>query len=156
MRPKLTAIVAMTADRVIGRSGGLPWHLPEDLKFFKQTTLGHPLVMGRKTFESIGKPLPQRRNLVMTRNAEWSAPGVETICGPQALDAFQDLGERVFVIGGAEVYLAFLPLLDDLLISHVRGSHEGDVRFPEFESLFTCSERVADHEGFEVRRWFRD
>jgi len=155
MRPQLTAIVAMTADRVIGRAGGLPWHLPGDLQFFKRTTLGHPVVMGRRTHESIGRPLPQRRNIVLTRDAAWSAAGVESIHSPQGLDALGDLGGRVFVIGGAQVYEAFWPMLDDLLVSHVAGSHEGDVRFPEFERDFPRCEFVAGGDGFEVRRWMR-
>ncbi|RYD45633.1 MAG: dihydrofolate reductase, partial [Verrucomicrobiaceae bacterium] len=71
----LTAVVAMTPDRIIGKNGGLPWHLPEDLAFFKRTTSGHPIVMGRKTYESIGRPLPKRRNIVLTRDRQWSASG---------------------------------------------------------------------------------
>lgn len=77
--PKLIGIVAMTNDRVIGREGTLPWHIPEDLAFFKKTTSGYPIVMGRKTYESIGRPLPKRRNIVITRDQGWSAEGVETI-----------------------------------------------------------------------------
>ena len=80
-------IVAMTDDRVIGRGGTLPWHLPDDLAFFKRTTKGHPVVMGRKTYESIGRPLPGRRNIVMTRDPGWSAAGVEVIHSPSGLDA---------------------------------------------------------------------
>jgi dihydrofolate reductase len=81
----LTAIVAMTPDRVIGRAGILPWHMPEDLAFFKRVTSGHPIVMGRKTFESIGRPLPKRRNIVLTRDAGWSASGVEVIHRPEEI-----------------------------------------------------------------------
>ena len=143
----------MTRSRVIGRNGTLPWHLPEDLAFFKRTTLGHPVVMGRKTFESIGRPLPRRRNIVLTRDPAWSAPGVEVIRRTQDLFALSDLGPRVFVIGGSEVYAAFMPVLDDLLVSHVSDEYEGDTRLPEFESVFPCSEVVETHEGFEVRRW---
>jgi dihydrofolate reductase len=145
----------MTPDRVIGRAGTLPWHMPEDLAFFKRVTTGHPIVMGRKTFESIGRPLPKRRNIVMTRDAAWSAPGVEVIHRPEDLADLPDLEGRVFVIGGAEVYAAFMPMLEDLLVSHVAACHEGDVRFPEFESEFPESETIESHEGFEVRRWSR-
>ncbi|HEY8990640.1 MAG TPA: dihydrofolate reductase, partial [Luteolibacter sp.] len=106
--PRLIAVVAMTADRVIGRDGTLPWHLPEDLQFFKRTTSGHPIVMGRKTFESIGKPLPKRRNIVLTRDPSWQAPGVEVIHSPAELLNLPDLGDTVFLIGGAEIYAAFL------------------------------------------------
>lgn len=143
----------MTRSRVIGRNGTLPWHLPEDLAFFKRTTLGHPVVMGRKTFESIGRPLPRRRNIVLTRDPAWSAPGVEVIRRPQDLFSLSDLGPRVFVIGGSEVYAAFMPVLDDLLVSHVSDEYEGDTRLPEFESVFPCCEVVETHAGFEVQRW---
>lgn len=155
MKPHLTAIVAMTSDRVIGKAGMLPWHMPEDLAFFKRTTSGHPIVMGRKTFESIGRPLPKRRNIVLTRDTTWSAPGVEVIHRPEDLDALPDLESRVFIIGGSEIYAAFLSTLDELLVSHVYASHEGDTRFPEFETQFPLNEVVETHETFEVRRWRR-
>jgi dihydrofolate reductase len=155
MSLRLTAVVAMTSDRVIGKDGGLPWHLPEDLAFFKRTTSGHPIVMGRKTYESIGRPLPKRRNIVMTRDTEWSAPGVEVIHDPGDLERLPDLTGRVFVIGGAEVYRAFQPLLDDWLVSHVSGDHEGDTLLPGFEAEFPLRESVESHPGFEVVRHFR-
>ena len=155
MTPRLTAIVAMTPSRVIGRGGDLPWHLPEDLKFFKRTTSGHPIVMGRKTYESIGRPLPKRRNIVLTRDPAWSAPGVETITSPEQLNALEDLGDTVFIIGGAEIYQAFMPHLDELLVSHVFAEHEGDTFFPPFDSAFPNSETIERHEDFEVRRWSR-
>ncbi len=152
---QLTAIVAMTPGRVIGRGGALPWHLPEDLAFFKRTTSGHPVVMGRKTYESIGRPLPKRRNIVLTRDERWSAPGVEVIHGPEDLAEMPGLEGRVFVIGGSEIYAAFFPELDDLLVSHLFAEHEGDTVFPEFEGEFPVSEVVERHEAFEVRRWRR-
>ena len=145
----------MTADRVIGRDGSLPCHLPEDLAFFKRTTSGHPVVMGRKTYESIGRPLPKRRNIVLTRDRAWSAPGVEVIHRPDELASLPDLEGRVFIIGGLEIYAAFLPVIDDLLVSHVFAAHEGDTRFPEFEKDFPKSELLETHGEFEVRRWSR-
>ncbi|RYD46743.1 MAG: dihydrofolate reductase [Verrucomicrobiaceae bacterium] len=151
----LTAVVAMTSDRVIGKNGGLPWHLPEDLSFFKRTTSGHPIVMGRKTYESIGRPLPKRRNIVLTRDATWTAPGVEVINSPDDLYRLPDLDGSVFIIGGSEIYAAFLPSLDDLLVSHIFENHEGDTRLPEFEQNFPNSEVVETHGTFEVRRHFR-
>jgi len=151
----LTAIVAMTPDRVIGRGGELPWHLPEDLKFFQRTTSGHPIVMGRKTYDSIGRPLPKRRNIVLTRDATWSADGVEVIHSPEQLGLLPGIEGRVFVIGGSEIYAAFLPRLDELLVSHLREEHEGDTRFPEFEDQFPRCEVVEEHEDFVVRRWSR-
>lgn len=151
----LTAVVAMTAERVIGRNGTLPWHLPEDLKFFKRTTSGHPIVMGRKTFESIGRPLPKRRNIVLTRDRSWTADGVEVIHAPEELAALPGLEGQVFIIGGAEIYQAFSSITDDWLVSHVSGNHEGDTLLAEFERDFPVSETVEHFEDFEVRRWSR-
>jgi len=140
---------------VIGRAGALPWHLPEDLAFFQRMTTGHPVVMGRKTFESLGRPLPRRRNIVLTRDPAWSAPGVEVIHRPEDLANLPGLEGRVFIIGGAEIYAAFLPQLADLLVSHIFADHAGDTRFPEFQSAFPESELLATHAAFEVRRWSR-
>ncbi len=145
----------MTPERVIGRAGGLPWHLPEDLAFFKRTTSGHPIVMGRKTYESIGRPLPKRRNIVLTRDTAWLADGVEVISRPEDLSSLPGLEGRVFIIGGAEIYAAFMPALDDLLVSHVFEAYEGDTHFPEFLADFPQSERIETHETFEVIRHFR-
>lgn len=155
LKPHLTAIVAMTPERVIGRAGILPWHLPEDLAFFKRTTSGHPIVMGRKTYESIGRPLPKRRNIVLTRDRDWFVPGVEVIHRPDELECLPDLTGPVFIIGGAEVYAVFLPALDDLLVSHVFANYDGDTRFPEFQGMFPISELLESHETFEVKRWSR-
>jgi dihydrofolate reductase len=150
--PKLTAIVAMTPERVIGRDGTLPWHLPEDLAFFKRTTSGHPIVMGRTTYESIGRPLPKRRNIVLTRNPEWRADGVEVIHGPEDL-AGLNLEEETFIIGGSQIYELFLPRLDEILVSHVHDCHPGDTTFPSFETEFSEPEILESHDEFEVRRY---
>ena len=155
MSLRLTAVVAMTAERVIGRAGTLPWHLPEDLAFFKRTTSGHPIVMGRKTYESIGRPLPKRRNIVLTRDHEWSAAGVEVIHAVAEMDQLPGLDGEVFIIGGAEIYAAFMGQLDNLLVSHVFEAHEGDTKFPEFETDFPESEILETHDAFEVRRYYR-
>ncbi len=143
----------MDPDRVIGRGGGLPWHLPGDLAFFKRTTTGHAIVMGRKTYESIGRPLPKRRNIVLTRNPDWSAPGVEAIRDPAGLDSLGlPAGETAFIIGGAEIYRLFLPLLDELIVTHIRARHPGDTRFPAFDHLFPRSAPLESHPQFEIRR----
>jgi dihydrofolate reductase len=155
MSVQLTAVVAMTAERIIGKDGTLPWHLPEDLKFFKRTTSGHPIVMGRKTYESIGRPLPKRRNIILTRDPKWSAEGVEVIHSPEELLDLPGLDGRVFVIGGAEIYRAFTPLLDDWLVSHVAEIYEGDTRLAPFEAEFPVLETVETFPEFEVRRWSR-
>ncbi|MGL4400667.1 MAG: dihydrofolate reductase [Luteolibacter sp.] len=152
---QLTAIVAMTPERVIGRDGKLPWNLPADLAFFKRTTSGYPIVMGRKTFESIGRPLPKRRNIVLTRDPNWSAEGVEVIHQPSELRDLAGMAGRVFIIGGSEIYAAFLSELEDLLVTHVFENHPGDVWFPEFESRFPASDFIEYHADFEVRRHFR-
>lgn len=151
---RLIAIVAMTPQRVIGKDGTLPWHLPEDLAFFKRTTSGHPIVMGRKTYDSIGRPLPKRRNIVVTRDPSWSADGVETIHSPAELSAL-DLDGDVFIIGGSGIYEAFLPQLDELLVSHVHEAYPGDTRFPEFAHLFKAPELLESHDAFDVFRYLR-
>jgi dihydrofolate reductase len=152
---RLIAIVAMTPERVIGKNGALPWHLPEDLAFFKRTTSGHAIVMGRKTYESIGRPLPKRRNIVLTRDSAWTAPGVEVIHSPAELGSLAAPEDKVFIIGGAEIYSAFLDQLDELLVSHVFQNYPGDTRLPVFEHLFAEPEIVESHAGFEVRRYLR-
>ncbi|TAE79113.1 MAG: dihydrofolate reductase [Verrucomicrobia bacterium] len=149
---KLVAIVAMTPDRVIGRNGTLPWHLPEDLAFFKRTTSGYPILMGRKTYESIGRPLPKRRNIVLTRDPHWQAEGVEVIHSTKELPMTDG---PLFVIGGAEIYAAFLDKLDELLVSQIHERHPGDTYFPGFEPLFKAPEVVETYDDFQVLRYTR-
>lgn len=155
MRGKLIGMVAMTAERVIGKNGDLPWHLPEDLKLFKRTTSGHPILMGRKTFDSIGRPLPKRRNLVLTRDRDWSAEGIEVLHEVAEVDSLIGKDETAFIIGGAEIYRLFLPEMDELLVSHVYESYEGDTIFPEFEPYFELPEIVETFAKFELRRYRR-
>lgn len=147
----------MTPERVIGRDNDLPWRLPEDLKMFKRTTAGHPVVMGRKTWDSLGKykPLPGRQNIVITRDEEWSEEGAEVIFSPEALRGMELEDGDVFVIGGAEIYGLFLPLLDELIVSHVFERYEGDTYFPEFGEYFSEYEVMETYEEFEVRRYFK-
>jgi dihydrofolate reductase len=151
MTLQLTAIVAMTPQRVIGRAGSLPWHLPQDMAFFKKTTTGHPIVMGRKTYESIGRPLPKRRNIVITRDRNWTADGVEIIHSPEELARLPAITGEIFIIGGAEIYAAFLAQTQRLLVSHVFENHAGDTYFPEFAHQFPQSEILETHPEFEVR-----
>ncbi len=151
----LTAIVAMTPERVIGKNGTLPWHLADDLKFFKKQTSGHAIVMGRKTFDSIGKPLPHRQNFVITRDPAWHHDGVESIHQPQELREFPLVDQRVFIIGGEQIYRFFLPILTDIIVTHVRESHEGDTYFPEYEDLFPKSELIWEQEDFVIKRHFK-
>ncbi len=142
----------MDPNRLIGRDGSLPWHLPEDLAFFKKTTLGHPILMGRKTFESIGRPLPKRRNIVLTRDKTWSHEGVETIHSPDEIPAST---ETIHVIGGAEIYKALADRIDEWLVSHVKETHEGDTYLTNFEEDFPNVETVEEHSGFTVKRYLR-
>ncbi len=150
---KLTAIVAMTPDRVIGKNGTLPWHLPEDLKLFKRHTTGHPILMGRKTWDSIGFPLPHRQSIVLTRDPSWSAKGSEVIHTVDELKNIPLIHPEVFIIGGAQVYELFMPLLDEILVSHIYQNYEGDTRFPEFENLFPHVTVEEKFETFELRRY---
>ncbi|MFK7910909.1 MAG: dihydrofolate reductase [Akkermansiaceae bacterium] len=150
---KLIAMVAMTSERIIGKDGGLPWHLPEDLKTFKTYTTGHPIVMGRKTWDSIGFPLPKRQSIVLTRDTSWKAKGAEVIHSPADLQNIQLIDPEVYIIGGAQVYELFMDQLDEILISHVYESYEGDTRFPEFESKFPTMEVIEKFKTFELRRY---
>ncbi len=152
---KLTAMVAMTPERVIGKDGGLPWHLPEDLKVFRKYTTGHPIVMGRKTWDSIGKPLPKRQNIVLTRDTNWSADGAEVIYTPEDLATLKLMDNNVFIIGGAQVYALFLDQLDEMLVSHVYETHPGDTWLPEFEDTFPNMTIEETYETFELRRYTR-
>ncbi|WP_050030578.1 dihydrofolate reductase [Verrucomicrobium sp. BvORR034] len=155
---QLIAIAAMASNRVIGRNGTLPWHLPEDLKFFKKTTAGHPVLMGRKTFESIvaalGKPLPNRRNIVLSSTL---APqeGIEVIPDLASLSQLSALTSPVYLIGGAQLYSALLPVCDELLLTWIDQAYEGDAFFPAFEGDFTLQEVLGRGEGFEFRRYVR-
>jgi dihydrofolate reductase len=132
-RPLLCIIAAVSANGVIGAGGRLPWHLPEDLKFFKAQTLGCPVIMGRRTWESIGRPLPGRRNIVVTRNRALQPAGAAVAASLEEAIA-QCAGEaRVFVIGGADLYRAALPLADRILLTEIRRAYAGDTHFPEFD-----------------------
>ena len=128
--PLLTLLFARARNGVIGAKGGLPWHLPEDLAYFKRTTMGHPIVMGRKTWESIGRPLPGRRSVVVTRNRDYVANGAEVVTSlDEALERCKGTDE-IFVIGGAELYASALPRADRLLLTEIDADFEGDTFLP--------------------------
>ena len=130
--PRVCLIAALAANRVIGNHNALPWHLPADLKRFKALTMGHPVLMGRKTHESIGRPLPGRRNLVITRNRGFEAPGCEVVHSLEdAIAACRGAGE-IFVIGGAELYCEALARADCLEFTEIHAEFEGDAIFPVF------------------------
>jgi len=149
-KPRLVAIVAMASNRVIGSAGSLPWHFPEDLKFFKRTTLGHPILMGRTTFESIGRPLPGRQNIVLSRTME-SREGITVIRHVSELAVICPDAETLFVIGGAQVYAELLPQCDGLYLTLVKEAYEGDTFLPPFEHLFELKEVLETTEALEFR-----
>ena len=128
----ISLIAAMDRNRVIGRDNQLPWRLPEDLKRFKAITLGHPVLMGRKTFESIGRPLPGRRNFVISRQKEYRAEGVTVVYSLEVALTLCASEPEVFVIGGAEIYRLALPRADRLYLTIIEKEHEGDAHFPEW------------------------
>jgi len=150
----LKAIAAMASNRVIGTDGKLPWHLPEDFRWFKKLTMGHPMVMGRKTCESIGRPLPGRRNLVVSRQWTQAPEGFELLDSTAALDGL-DLGGDVFVIGGAIIFEELLPRCEEVYLSYVFGQYQGDTYFPAFEDQFEMAEVLASYPEFELRRYVR-
>lgn len=132
---QISLVAAVDECRVIGHQGQLPWHLPADLRHFKSVTMGHPLVMGRKTHESIGEPLPGRENIVLSRNPDFQAPGCTVADSlPAAFEHAEALGaDRAMVIGGQEVFRQALPQADRMELTLVAGCHAGDAFFPRFD-----------------------
>ncbi|MBO0932196.1 dihydrofolate reductase [Fibrella aquatilis] len=141
---KISLIAAMAQNRVIGKDNDLPWHLPDDFAYFKQKTGGHVIIMGRKSFEALGKPLPKRTNIVVTRQADFQAEGITVVPSLEAaLDVARPVEARaehpeggvaeIFVIGGAEIYALALPVADRIYLTEVQKAYDGDTRFPEFD-----------------------
>lgn len=134
---RISIVAAIARGRVIGRDNAIPWRIPEDARRFRATTIGHPVVMGRRTWDSLPdrfRPLPGRRNVVLSRDPGWHAPGAERA---GSLDEALELVEgatRVFVIGGADVYAAALPIADDLLLTEIDAEVDGDTVFPPFDA----------------------
>ncbi|MFQ3671917.1 MAG: dihydrofolate reductase [Verrucomicrobiia bacterium] len=148
-----TAIAAMAANRVIGAGGAIPWHCPEDFRWFKATTMGHVLLMGRRTFESIGRALPGRETWVLTRG-EWQEEGVVVLRSVE--EAVERTGgRRVFVAGGGDVYRATMAWWGEILLTRFAREVVGDVWFPEFEGEFQLEEVVRETEEFRIERWVR-
>ena len=130
---KIHLIVAMTADRVIGDPGKLPWHIPEDLKRFKEITTGHTVIMGLNTYRTINRPLPNRNNIVLSHE-EIDLPGcVVATSVEEALNKAKKYGKGIFIMGGASVYEQMLPLAEVLHISHVKKNYPGSIKFPEYD-----------------------
>jgi len=129
--PRVSLIVAMAKNRVIGKNNTLPWHLPADLKHFKALTMGHHIVMGRKTYESIGKPLPGRTSVVVTRNEDYAVPGVLVVNSLSAAIKAGSGDEEIFVIGGAEIYRQAITLADRIYLTEIDAEIPGDAHFTE-------------------------
>jgi dihydrofolate reductase len=145
------AIAAMSLNRVIGSGNKIPWHLPDDFRWFKKLTTGHIIVMGRKTFQSIGKPLPNRTTIVLTGSSE-PIPGVQTISNVSQLDGADPAfaGREIFICGGAQLYQQALPLCSDLYLTLVKRVVEGDTLFPPFEDGFELAEEILDCAEFKI------
>jgi dihydrofolate reductase len=142
-------IVAMARNGVIGCDNTLPWHLPEDLRRFKAITLGKPILMGRKTFESIGRPLPKRLNLVLTRNPEWRAEGAIVVDSvDEALRKVRDTGELI-AIGGAEIYRLCMPFAHRIYLTQVHAEVPGDTVFPDFDPTQWTDVESSEHPADE-------
>jgi dihydrofolate reductase len=136
---KIVLIAAFAQNRVVGINNALPWHLPEDLKYFKRTTSGKAIIMGRKTYDSIGRPLPNRTNIVITRNSEFKADGVQVVSSLKAaIELAKEVNfingvDEVMIIGGASIYQESLPVAERLYLTHVHANVEGDAYFPEVD-----------------------
>ena len=141
----ISLIVAAANNDVIGSDGDLPWHLPDDLRNFKRLTLGKPVIMGRKTHESIGRPLPDRRNIVLTRDQSFAAPGCEVVASvDEALERVAD-ADDVMIIGGGEIYTTFLPMADKVYLTRVSADVEGDTLFAPLDESAWCLIRSENH-----------
>ncbi|WP_447780283.1 type 3 dihydrofolate reductase [Aeromonas veronii] len=161
---KISMIAAMAHDRVIGKDNQMPWHLPADLAHFKRVTLGKPVLMGRKTFESIGRPLPGRRNLVISRNPDYQVEGIEVVGSVEAALALLagSSVEELMVIGGGHLYAEMLPSADCLYLTQIDLAVEGDTRFPGFDDgqwqRVDCESHPADEKNphpYSFETWQR-
>ncbi len=158
----VSLVAAMSENRVIGRGGGLPWHLPKDLQYFKKLTVDHTVIMGRRTFNEVKRPLDNRRNVVITRNPDFKPRGVTVVPTlPEAL-ALGVTEREVFVIGGGEIFRLALPRADRLYLTLVHATVEGDTYFPAFDSAAWALDEEERHEAdakhafaFTFRRYSR-
>jgi len=146
---KLSIITAMDENQLIGNNNALPWHLPADLAFFKQTTLGKPIIMGRKTFESIGRPLPGRQNIIVTRNPDYSAEGCDSVLSiDAAMELVSDQPEAM-LIGGATLYQQTLEVASELYITRIHHKFDGDAWFPKIDKNLWKETWREDHQAKE-------
>lgn len=135
---KISLIAAVAKNRIIGKDNQMPWHLPADFAWFRQHTLGKSILMGRKTYESIGRPLPHRRNIVLTRDTNWRAEGVEVVHDLETVWSELSKREEVMVIGGGSIYAACLPFAERIYLTMIDAEIEGDTQFPELGNDWTC------------------
>jgi dihydrofolate reductase len=150
----ISMIAAMANDRIIGDDNQMPWHLPADLQYFKRVTMAKPVVMGRKTFESIGRPLPGRRNIVITRNATYKAEGIEVVSSPEEALTLLEGTEEVMVIGGGNIYSQFLPLAERLYLTFIDLTVAGDTQFPDYEKDYQWVEVESEtHQSDERNKY---
>ncbi len=144
----LSAILAMSENRVIGRNNQLPWHLPEDLKHFKKITFGHPIIMGRKTYDSMGRLLPGRENIIITKQPDLRIPGARIVGSlEEALVPYENQNYEIFVIGGAQIFETALPLVQQIYLTLIHQTVEGDTFFPETPADFKLKSREDHYEG---------
>lgn len=147
----LSMVVATANNRIIGKDNDMPWHLPADLAYFKKTTLGKPVIMGRKTFESIGRPLPGRHNVVISRDSNYQAEGADTVTTVDAALALVKEVDEVMVIGGGAIYEHCLPVATRLYITHIEGEIDGDTQFPFYDvnvwKKVSSEKRLADEKN---------
>ena len=145
------AIAAMAENRVIGNHNTIPWHLPEDFKWFKKTTMGQTLLMGRKTFDSIGRPLPGRQTIILSRN-QLSIPNTQTVNNIESIESVAT-SDTIWIAGGAEIYQLMLPKCSDLYLTRVHQRPVGDTFFPEFENHFELATVIESNADFSIEHW---
>lgn len=153
----ISLIVAVSDNGVIGRDGDLPWRQPDDLRRFKAVTMGKPIVMGRKTWESIGRPLPGRQNIVVTRQTGLTLEGADVVASADAAVAAAAGADEVMIIGGSEIYALFLPLADRVYLTRVHAEVEGDAYFPDLDDAWrlVSDERHAANDNNDYDMSFR-
>lgn len=153
MKPHVSLIVAKSQNGVIGNQGKLPWYFPEDLAFFKQTTLGKPIIMGRNTWLSIGRPLPGRRNIIVTHNKDFKAEGAEITHSLEEAVKLFGPDETIFIIGGAKLYRHALPIVDTAWVTEIQCDFKGDATFDELNPEEWRRVWVEEHEAGPKRPW---
>jgi len=148
-KPTLSIITAMDNNRLIGKNNALPWNLPEDLAFFKKTTLNKPIIMGRKTFESIGRPLPGRTNIIISRNKDYHVDGCIVLDSIKSVLHYCKNDEEIMLIGGASLYKQWLPYADQIYITLIDDEFEGDAWFPDYKPDSWVTESREQHKSLK-------